>query len=423
MASACVLCPGLSDFGELNTQERREKVADTVRDTLEKLTKKKSTKVLFASGARVPRKLLRDAAGDRWDLSGGAGKEQFPESWFTAAELLEMRQGVTPGGCLDVFLMDVKKKEMLGLEDALVRKAIKSKQLTRWRVEWKNRVIFYPYITKSKKAKKPEKAVPAFTILWDEIEDEKFKQRLTKLGIEDALDFDLQIDSRETEIVRESGINNESVQKLLKHRVSLGIVKYPNAAKYLLENYERLQARVFEKKKFTEHGKRWYEYHRPRDPQIMLGKSRILSPRLIRQVRFVVDDTGYLSDDACLMIQPTKKTQRAWEDFEEKMNKAARRKLTEKELLQYCLAFMNSNYAQQRLVTGHRPSPKGSYIITEAYMKEIPIPVPSGKKTVGKIVDLVESLGDDRFNLTNKDEVKKMEERIQDLVDGVLAGA
>ncbi|MGB9074730.1 MAG: N-6 DNA methylase [Terriglobales bacterium] len=417
----CVMSGAPSDFRDLSTQQRRERVVGTVRSALEKLTKKKSAKVLFASGARVSRQRLRDTAGDRWDLSGGAGRESFSKDWFTAAELLEMRQGVTPGGCLDVFLMDAKKARMLGLEDALVRKAIKSKQLSRWRVEWKDRVLFYPYNKKTKKAKKAEKAVPAFTIMWDEIEDEKLKERLIKLGIEDALDFDLQIDSHETEIIRESGINNESVQKLLKHRVSLGIVKYPNAAKYLVENYERLQGRVFEKKKFTDLGKRWYEYHRPRDPQIMLRQLRILSPTLIRKVRFVVDDTGYLSDHACLMIQPTKKTQRAWQDFEQKMNKVVGTKLSEKELLQYCLAFMNSDYAQQRLVTGHRPTPKGSYAITEAYMKEIPIPVPSDKKTLRQIIDSVDALGGENLKPAKKDAVEAMELQIQAHVDGVLA--
>jgi hypothetical protein len=419
----CVMSEAPSNFGELNTQERREKVVETIRDVLEKLTKKKSAKVLFASGARISQEALRDSAGDRWDLSGGAGKEEFPESWFTAAELLEMRQGVTPGGCLDVFLMDTKKAKMLGLEGALVRKAVKSKQLSRWRVQWKDRVLFYPYNKKNNKTKKAEKADPAFTILWDEIEDEKVKQRLTKLGIEDALDFDVPIDSRETEIIRESGINNESVQKLLKHRVSLGIVKYPNAASYLLENYERLQGRVFKKKNIRKFNRRWYEYLWPRNPQIMLNEPRILSPTLIRRVRFVVDDTGYLSDHACLMIQPTKKTQRAWDDFEEKMNKVAGKKLAEKELLQYCLAFMNSNYAQQRLVTGHRPTPKGSYAITEAYLKEIPIPVPSDKKTVREIIDLVEFLGSDDLSLTKTEEVEEMEDRIQALVDANLAQA
>jgi hypothetical protein len=332
----CVISNPPADFSDLKTQERREKVVATIRDVLKKLTTKKRAKALFASGAKIARQELRDTANDRWDLSGGAGKEVFPEGWFTAAELLEMRQGVTPGGCLDVFLMDNKRAKMLELEDDLVRKAIKSKQLVRWRVEWKDKVLFYPYHKKSKKAQKAE---PAFTIPWDDIEDEKLKERLTKLGIADALDFDLPIDSRETEIIRESGINDESVQKLLKHRISLSIVKYPNAAKYLSENYERLHGRVFEKKKFTANGKRWYEYHRPRDPHIMLNKPRILSPTLVRpnQLRFALDETGYLSDHACLMIQPTKKTQRAWDDFEQQMENVVGQRLTSKELLLYCL--------------------------------------------------------------------------------------
>jgi len=264
----CVMSEPPSDFRELDKQRRREKVVGTIREVLAKLTKKKRAKILFASGARVSRQVLRNTAKDRWDISGGSGKRDFPEEWFTAAELLEMRQGVTPGGCLDVFLMDKGKAKLLELEDDLVRKAIKSKQLSRWRVEWKDRVLFYPYHAKEKKSETEEKKTeleekksePAFTIQWDEIEDKKLKERLTKLGIEDALDFDQQIDSRETEIIREVGINAESVRKLLKHRISLGVVKHPKDAEYLVGNYERLQGRVFKKKNIRHFNRRWYEY-------------------------------------------------------------------------------------------------------------------------------------------------------------------
>src|ERR1019366_5772554 len=79
----CVMSGAPSDFRELNTQQRRERVVETVRSAVEKLAKKKSAKVLFASGARVSRQALRDTASDRWDLSGGAGKEDFPKDWFT----------------------------------------------------------------------------------------------------------------------------------------------------------------------------------------------------------------------------------------------------------------------------------------------------------------------------------------------------
>jgi hypothetical protein len=411
----CVISEQTKDFHGLKTPEKRELVVRTAALVVAECATKKHAQELFAAGTRVSRKYLRDTAADRWDLTGGAGKTVFPEGWFTAADLLEMRQGVTPGGCLDVFLMDKNKAELLELEDDLVHKAIKSKQLVRWRVEWKDLMLFYPYECRGKKAE------PAFTIDWEDISNKALIDRLTKVGIKDALDFDVQIDSRETDIVRSGGINNESVKQLLKHRISLGIVRFPRCAEYLVESYERLHGRVFEKKKFTDLGKCWYEYHRPRDPQIMLGKPRILSPTLMREVRFIVDSVGYLSDHACLMIQPTKKKMRAWEDLHEQLNQLAGRNLARKELLQYCLAFMNSRYAQERLVTGHRPTPKGSYAITEAYLAEIPIPVPSHKKDVIKIIELVKGLERSVFELASSDEMSAMEDRLQTLVDETLA--
>lgn len=412
---ACIISSPPRDFRELSTQQRREKVAETVREVLDRLPKKRRAKVLFASGARVSIAELQSTANDRWDLSGGEGKEDFPEDWFTAADLLEMRQGVTPGGCLELFLMDNKRAKLLELEGELVRKSIKSKQLKRWCVEWKDQMLFYPYRRKGKKAE------PAFAIPWDEIEDEKLKGQLTKLGIEDALDFDIDIDSREREIIRESGINNDSVKRLLKHRISLGLVKYPKAAEYLIQNYERLEGRVFKKKNIRKFNRRWYEYLWRRDPQLMLGKLRILSPTLIRHVRFALDDLGYLSDHACLMIQPTAKTHDAWQAFEVRMCKATGEQLTKKELLQYCLAFLNSTYAQQRLVTGHRPTPKGSYAITEAYLKEIPIPVPAGKGTAKKILRLVNDLENSDFELAADSKIAEKEKQLQELVDDALA--
>ena len=410
----CVTSHPSKDFHGLDTQQRREKVVETVREVLKKLDIKKQVRVLFASGARVQHRRLRDTAADRWDLSGGAGKEEFPEGWFTVAELLEMRQGVTPGGYLDIFLMGKNKAELLQLEEELVHKAIKSKQLERWRVEWKDHVLFYPYHVKARTLN------PAFTIQWDEIDDAELKDRLLRLKIQDGLDFDKQIDSREVDIVRKAGINNESVKQLLKHRIALGLIKYPKAAAYLVEHYEQLEGRVFEKKKFTALRKRWYEYHRPRDPRIMLGKPRILSPTLIRKVRFVLDAVGYLSDHACLMLQPTKKTGKTWEGFVKAMKSVVGASLSNEHLLQYCLAFLNSRYAQDRLVAGHRPTPKGSYAITEAFLKEVPIPAPSDKRTVRMIIELVDDLERREFGLKDRREVEQMEQKLETLVQAAL---
>jgi len=411
---SCVISHPSQAFQGLDTEQRRDKVVAVVRDVLTKLENKKQAKAGFASGARIEQVRLRATAEDRWDLSGGPQKESFPEGWFTAAELLEMRQGVTPGGCLDVFLMEQKKAEHLGLEDDLVHKAIKSKQLERWRVEWKDRVLFYPYHVRK------DKSEPAFTVQWEEVEDEQLKKRMLDIQMADALDFDQQIDSREVDIVREAGINEKTVPKLLKHRVSLGLVKYPNSAAYLIQNYDRLQSRIFKKKNIREFNRRWYEYLWPRDAKIMLGKPRIISPTLIRRVRFVFDKTGYLSDHACLMIQATANKARAWDKFASEIKKVVGETLPQKELLQYCLAFMNSSYAQERLVAGHRPTPKGSYAITESFMKEIPIPTPSDKKVAKTLIKLVGDLSETGTDRPTKRQDELAEEKLNVLVEELL---
>ena len=42
--------------------------------------------------------------------------------------------------------------------------------------------------------------------------------------------------------------------------------------------------------------------------EMMLSKTRIVSPTLVKEVRFSLDNRGYLSDHACLYLQPAAKT-------------------------------------------------------------------------------------------------------------------
>jgi hypothetical protein len=81
---------------------------------------------------------------------------------------------------------------------------------------------------------------------------------------------------------------------------------------------------------------------------------------------------------------------------------------------------MNSNYAQERLVTGHRPTPKGSYAITEAFLREIPIPTPSNKRRVTAIIVLVDYLERRKFGLKEEGEVEQREKKIDTLVREAL---
>ena len=59
-------------------------------------------------------------------------------------------------------------------------------------------------------------------------------------------------------------------------------------------------------------------------------------------------------------------------------------------MLKYCLAFLNSDEANERLRT-RRPTPKGSYQVAEDYLREILIPMPE-KRSANAILKLTTRL-------------------------------
>jgi len=239
----------------------------------------------FVTANRIPRQLLQDNAAKRWNLTSREGIPEFKPEWFSIADILEPRQGVTPGGCLDVFLMSEKQALSLKLEPELVHRATKSRETERWHVNWEGRVLLYPYIVQN------GEAVPAFTI----------KHPL----INDSLDFENALDDDERELRRGRTLDNNTAKDILEHRIALNLVKYPQAARYLVQSYTRLEGRVFEKRRFSQLGKCWYEYHRARDPKLLLGVNRIISPSLAKEVRFAMDTEGFLADHACQYLLPT----------------------------------------------------------------------------------------------------------------------
>jgi hypothetical protein len=406
-----VLSTPPTDLKGLNKDKRREHVVSTIRKALASISlRRKKALVGFAHAMRVSQQQLREMAKDRWNLAGSSSTIALIKGSSTAADLLEMRQGVTPGGSLDVFLLTEEESKRLELEEALLHRAIKSKKIQRWRVEWTGQVLFYPYHTTA------DGIVPAFTIDLKRIKDQELVRAIKTLGVKDALDFDKQLDNHEVEIVRRQGVNRSSVSDLLRHRIALGLVRYPKAAHYLVQHYERLERRVFEKKRFTHMGKCWYEYHRPRDPEFMLGNKRLVSPTLVKQVRFALDSVGYLSDHACLYLQPTAKTKHAWIALRKQLTGVLKQKVTDEDILKYCLAFLNSDYAQRCLVTGRRPTPKGFYAITEKYLQEILIPPPSNKKTTVAILSLVNKL----VARTDKNVIIRLDRELAKIVDGIL---
>lgn len=387
------------NFKGLTYEQRRRHVLETIKSSIDQLTgRRRRVSVDFVTAIRLPRPMLKDTASKRWNLAPGPALSEFKAGWLSVADVLEPRQGVTPGGCLDVFLMSENQAISLGLEQELVHRAIKTKDTERWHLKWDGRVLLYPYIVEE------GKAIPAFTL---------------KHGLlSDALSFETLLDERERELRRGRPLDNSTAAEILEHRISLGLVRYPQVARYLVQQYTRLEGRIFKKRRLEAFGRRWYEYLWPRDFKLLLGHDRIVSPRLAREVRFALDTEGFLADDACQYLLPTGKTAKGREELRHSLSRLLGREVSLVEVLQYCLAFLNSPFAQETLVSGRRPTPKGSYQISEEYLKEIPVVVSSERAAVEEILECVKRLTEPG----TRGEKAALETRVSHWVMSLLSG-
>jgi hypothetical protein len=409
-----VLSTKPEDFKGLSKEERRKHVVATIREAIEEVSDgSKSAAVGFARAARVPLKRLRETAKDRWNLAALSAKTKTPRSWLTAADVFEPSQGVTVGGegCLDLFLMSKEEARRLKLESELVHPIIKGRETTRWKTPRAQNVILYPYDVSQQ-----GDGVSAFMLDIASVKDERTRKALQSLGIADGIDFDRQIDEREQEIARRKGINRSTVQELLQHRMMLDLVAYPQVAAYLVKYYEQLEGRIFKKRNIRTFNRMWYEFIWPRNPRIMLAKSKIITPRLSKEVRFALDTQRIIPQDSCICMTPTPKTERGYRNLRHQLTNTLGWSATLADVLKYCLGFLNSNYAQDCLVTGHLPTPKGFFAISDKYLHEIPIPPPSDKKSTAAILDLVTRL----TKSEDETEIANLESKLGKIVNAAL---
>ncbi len=406
-----VLSRPAPELRDLEPAERGKRVVETVVAAVERMRRaKKPVQVDFATAVRISSVALRDTAARGWDLSGGPRISDLTEQWPSVSRILEPRQGVTPGGCLDVFLMTKEEAAARGLEEDLVKSAVKSREVERWRARGTGRVLLYPY------RRTDAGYVPAFQIDPKKGFLPEVRRALEERKVLDALDFDKLLDRREEEIVRRRGVNADTVGDLLKHRIANDLVSYPKAARYLIQSLERLEGRVFEKRRFRELGKLWYEYHRPREHRLMLAWPKIISPTLVKRVRFALDEWGYLSDHGAILLQPTAETRGGFAKLRERVSDALGGQATVEQVLKYCLAFLNSETAQERLTRGQRPTPRGFYAVSMAALARLPIPLPRRKKDVKTILDLVGRL----IQAAEERETAALEAELQGVVARVL---
>jgi hypothetical protein len=273
-----------------------------------------------------------------------------------------------------------------GFEDELIHPVVKGLNIEPYRCRKTGRVILYPYVVVSGSAR------PAFNLVGWKARQKADSMPAALRSLNDALDYKTVIDAQEAKY-RGSGALDETVlRKLLSHREALGLVAYPKVAKYLTRHYTQLETRVFKKRNIREFNREWYEFIWPRDIESMLKKPKLISPRLTRQVRFTLDRTGIVPQDPCIALVVTEKTAAAWHRFVEQLSNALGRRVDDLTAMKVVLGFANSEYAQKILVTGRRPTPKGSYQVTDDLLDEIQIPPIKSGELVAQLLEAVEVL-------------------------------
>lgn len=339
----------------------------------------------------LPQVQLRRWAGQRWVLDPKHSLRQTflslprrsPDKVWQAKELLLFAQGVTPGGVLELFELDEERWRRLSLEPTLLFKALKGTDVQRWQIRWGGKWMLFPYahFGKGKRA--------AFHPAFHLPPKERPKPDLT-----DALDFTKAVDLYEERVMQTVFDDTERRKRLLNNRIALGLVRFPNTARYLTEYYERLAGRVFEGRFIVEHGRLWYEYWSRRDANIMLAHPKIVLPRLTREPRFALDHKGFLPQDACVALIPLDDNN-AFTQFRAALMQMMGRSLSLEEVLLYLLAFLNSPVSGFLLRTGRGKTPKGSYAVTEDYLSEIPIALPLTADDGTAIINAVRTLVDE----------------------------
>ena len=360
----------------MRVPERRREVVSHVRRSIEFVENSgEPLKQDFVTAFRFPLARLRDFAGARWLLAPQEFKIRAHPEWPRVAQLLEPSQGITVGGkgCLSIFLMPQTRARELGLEEALLHPIIKGHKTGPWRPERGDKVILYPYARDE-----DARWQPAFAC--------------KKPRVLDALDFEHPADKFEQEWLRRYGLNSTSIKRLFEHRRdALDLVKYPKAAEYLLKWYDQLSTRTFKKRNVREFGRAWYEFIWPRDPEVIFGSPKIISPRLTPRLRFALDQDGMGIQDSCLCLAVSGNTRQAYEEFRVRLSKLLGGEVKMPTVLRYLLAFLNSSYAQELLTTGRRPRPGDVFQVSDQLLQELSIPVCKTRRELQRVLDAVDA--------------------------------
>lgn len=307
----------------------------------------------FARGEAVSYSSIPTERSEPWVFGGHTDLRRRLESrpdTIQLGDICNIDQGVTAGGDqgLHVFLMQERRWREQGLEDELMCRVIGGGNIRAWRIAWQNSWFIYPYKD----------------------------GRLIELG-----DFTIE------------HANRQRRRTLIEEGVIKGTIKYPKIAIYLSSCFDELINREAEGKTWTELGKKYYALHRPREAGIVLAKPKIVCPRLAQSPRFALDTTGYLILDSCIALVPRKDTTQ-YKILEERIRRLLQRVSVEASLLVYLLAILNSSICEFLNKTKCAFVQNRYYQVSTKKLAEIPIPTPSSREALTRLIAVAEDLVD-----------------------------
>jgi hypothetical protein len=343
---------------------RRAALVGSVNSALLR-TRPSTTAPRIARLVEIPQVELQRTALTRWVLDAPARRGMAGQH-ASVLEVLEHRQGVTPGGVLELFLLEASQATGLGLESELVREAVKGLYIPTWAVRPQGRILLYPYVPDG-----VGHVHPAFAI--------------THAKLSDALDLDVALDTEEATLRGQPGW----VAAIVERRIAAGLVRFPATARYLAAHYERLQSREFKGRNIRDFSRRWYEYLWPRDIALLSSVPRIVSPSLIRGApRFALDSVGYLSDHALIFLVRTPATTRKFEELRANLSHVLGTTSPDEDVFRYLLSQLNSAEAMADIKSGRNPTAKGSYQLSEKALGDIRIVLKPSAKQATDCIEL-----------------------------------
>ncbi len=302
-----------------------------IRQALIKLAQDDETTSPHLVGYRLSQSVIQGDPEKPWDLS--SRKESRLKKAIRATpdsvplrRVADFSQGVTPGpDSLGIFLLASRSS----VEEHLACPACEAEDVKGWKLGPPRKWLLYPYTT-----------------LGD----------VYDLG---SLDLDLSAD--------------QAIERI-EGMIAVGSVKYPRAARYLVRHFSQLASREAEKRTLKDYGKRWYEYHRPRDPKLMKSAPKIVTRRMTKNVEFALDQTGVVPTDGCFAI-----TLKPESDWLAAMKADA---FDDESALLFLLALLNSSMVKFLLKSTADTWQGQFYQVREDFLDGIPVKGPSAGNKV-----------------------------------------